>query len=231
MLENIDPHNFEYLTDGRDIYIKKDGRYIRLSIFDKHLYKLVLYGNIPILEIDGLRMQLVKDFETPLEYSQKVVKTLNIKKGEKVLDTCMGLGYTAAAAAKRNAEVTTFEISNAVVTLARLNPKNNGLFENKRIKIRKGNSFELIKDFEEGSFNCIIHDPPRLSHAGELYSSEFYHELKRVSKTNARLFHYVGNLGKRKGRDIANQVKKRLEKTGFRKIKKEEKLQGLVFRK
>ncbi len=220
-----------YFTDGKDIYLKKGEKYVRLSLFDRHFYKLSLYKGVPILEVDGLRMHLVEDFENPRQYSEGIVKHLEVKKGARVLDTCMGLGYTAMAAAEKGARVTTCEISNAVIKLAELNPHGEGLFGNKNIDIKHGNSFDLIKEFENEFFSFVIHDPPRFSHAGELYSTEFYKELYRVTKRNAKIFHYVGSLGKRKGRSIAMQVKKRLTAAGFTRIKKDERFQGLFFSK
>lgn len=232
MLDNIEiSEDAEYFTDGKDIFVKKGERYVRLSLFDKHFYKLSLYNGVPILEVDGLRMHLVEDFENPLQYSEGIVKHLGVKKGAKVLDTCMGLGYTAMAAAKKGARVTTIEISNAVIKLAELNPEGKGLFGNKNIDIKHGNSFDLIKESEDEFFSFVIHDPPRFSHAGELYSAEFYKELYRITKKSAKLFHYVGSLGKRKGRSIGMQVKKRLTAAGFARIKEDERFQGLFFSK
>ena len=221
-----------YSTDTNFIYAKKDGKEVRLDLFDTHYYKLRVYNNIPILEIDGLRMQLVKNFATPLEYAEEVVKGLQLAPKNKaaVLDTCMGLGYTAIAASKHSGVdlVVTCEISEAVLTLAKWNPFSEPLFQNNgKIRIMHGSIVDLIKHFDSETFSYIIHDPPRFSHAPELYSSEFYQELYRVCKKGGCLFHYVGSVGKKKGRHIDNEVMKRLSDSNFKRIKYVEKLQGI----
>jgi len=228
-----------YLADENFLYAQTAGGEIRLDLFAGHYYKLRPIMGVPILEIDGLRMQLVKDFKTPLEYSQEVVKGLKIaekgpaapgKGGIAVLDTCMGLGYTAIAASKSPAVklVVTCELSEAVIALAQWNPLSAPLFEKDgRIIVMTGSVAELIKDFEVGMFSFIIHDPPRFSHAPELYSLEFYRELFRVCKAGARIFHYVGSVGKGKGRRIDKEVEKRLLEAGFRSPRYSPRLQGL----
>jgi len=91
----------------------------------------------------------------------------------------------------------------------------------------KGSVAELIKSFEAGMFSYVIHDPPRFSHAPELYSLEFYRELFRVCKKGARIFHYVGSVGKGKGRRIDKEVEKRLSEAGFRGMRYSARLQGI----
>ncbi|MBU0533006.1 SAM-dependent methyltransferase [Candidatus Micrarchaeota archaeon] len=219
-----------YTTDGNFIYAEKDGISIRLDLFDRHYYKLRLYNNVPILEIDGIRMQLVKDFKTPLDYSKAVVKGLQIPKNANasLLDTCMGLGYTAIEASRQKGVklVTTCEISDAVFTLAKWNPLSETLW-NKNIVPMKGDVVEIIKNFDSSMFSFIIHDPPRFSHAPQLYSLEFYKELKRICKKQARIFNYVGSVGKKKGRNIEKEVEKKLSVAGFKNIKYVKKLQGI----
>jgi predicted methyltransferase len=223
--------NITYTTDGSFIYAEIGGDVMKLGLFDGHYYKLRPFNGIPILEIDGLRMQLVKDFSTPLDYAKEVVKGLKIpSKGSfSVLDSCMGLGYTAMEAAKRKSvkSVITCEISEAVINLAQWNPMGEPLFRDKRIVMMKGSSAELIKDFGESMFDFVIHDPPRFSHAPKLYSSEFYKELYRVCKKDARMFHYVGSVGRKKGREIEKEVEARLKEAGFRNLHYSARLQGI----
>jgi predicted methyltransferase len=216
-----------YYTD-KFLYIKKDGELQKLAIFDKHFYKLRLFNGVAVLEVDGLRMQLVRDFKTPLDYSREVVRNLKIKKSDVVLDTCMGLGYTAIEASKFARKVITCEIAEAVYTLARWNPWSAGLFSSPNIEIIMGDIAQSIKSFNERSFDIVIHDPPRFSHAPELYSTSFYQEIYRVMKKNGCLYHYVGSVGAKKGRKIEKGVKKRLELVGFRNIEYKDRLQGLV---
>jgi len=66
------------------------------------------------------------------------------------------------------------------------------------------------------SFDAILHDPPRFGTAGELYSQAFYDQLARVLKRNGKLFHYTGTPNKlTSGRDVPNEVMKRLRNAGF----------------
>ena len=225
-----------YTSDSNFLYAEKDGITMRLDLFDKHYYKLRPVNGIPILEIDGLRMQLIKDFKTPLDYAKQVVKELKIpEKGEfSILDSCMGLGYTAIQAAKFSSVklVVTCEFSPAVVTLAQWNPFSDLLFaKNTKIVLMNGNSNDLIKNFQSAMFDFVIHDPPRFSHAPELYSSAFYQELYRVCKKGARIFHYVGSVGKEKGRKIEHEVENRLKLVGFKNMRYISLLQGLIFEK
>ncbi|MFH0737981.1 MAG: SAM-dependent methyltransferase [Candidatus Micrarchaeota archaeon] len=225
-----------YLTDGDFLYAETGESTVRLDMFAGHYYKLRPINGIPILEVDGLRMQLVKDFKTPLDYSEEVAKGLKIpQKGEAtILDTCMGLGYTAIAASKRPGVklVVTCEVSEAVVNLAQWNPLSEALFQKDgKIMVMKGSAAELIKGFQDGMFSFVIHDPPRFSHAPELYSLDFYKELYRVCKPGARLFHYVGSVGKGKGRKIDAEVGKRLLVAGFKRISYSARLQGLFAEK
>ncbi|MFA6531158.1 MAG: methyltransferase domain-containing protein [Candidatus Micrarchaeia archaeon] len=223
----------DYFYTDKWIYAKKpgDAEMTKLALFDNHLYKLRLFNKIPILEIDGLRMHLVRDFKTPLDYSKEVVKKLDIGKKDDVLDTCMGLGYTAIEAAKYSAKVTTCELNPAVVALAKWNPWSDGLFSLGNIQMVQGDSADLIKGFKDKSFDVIIHDPPRFSHAPQLYSLSFYRELFRVCRKGARVFHYVGSLGENRGRVINTEVGNRLRQAGFSSIEINAKAQGLFFRK
>jgi len=220
-----------YTTDGSFIYAETEKGKARLDIFSGHYYKLRSVNGVPILEIDGLRMHLVKDFKTPLDYSKEVVKQTRLNTQDTVLDTCTGLGYTAIEASLHARKVVSCEISDAVLTLAKWNPWSEKLFNNPKIEIIQGNIFEKINEMRDSSFDAVIHDPPRFSTAGELYSLEFYLELLRVLKPGGTLFHYVGSVGKSKGRDIQGEVSKRLAEAGFGAFVLNKKLQGIFCRK
>jgi uncharacterized protein len=225
-----------YTTDGSFLYAESGSGTVRLDLFAGHYYKLRPIMGVPILEVDGLRMQLVKDFKTPLDYSKEVVKGLGIPKAGQsaVLDTCMGLGYTAIAASESQGirVVVTCEVSEAVITLAQWNPFSEPLFKKDgKIIVMKGSVAELVKGFADSMFSFVIHDPPRFTHAPELYSGSFYKELYRVCGRGARLFHYVGSLGKGKGRHIDREVGKRLSDAGFSSIRYAPRLQGFFARK
>lgn len=213
--------NFLYAWDGKSLF--------RLAIFDRHLYKLRLLSGKPVLEIDGLRMHLTKGFADVFDYSGEVVRLLRIGPSDDVLDTCTGLGYTAIAAAKRARRVVTIEKSRAVLTLAEWNPWSRELFRSGKIEIISGDAYEEVPRLR-GKFTKIIHDPPRFSHAGHLYSAEFYRRLHSASEKGALLFHYFGSLGRR-SRSISREVRSRLLESGWEVTGLHPALQGCVARR
>jgi hypothetical protein len=232
----MESRGVRYTTDQKFIYAEKDGATVRLDLFSGHYYKLRPCNGIPILEIDGLRMQLVRDFKTPLEYAKKAVAGLKIPDNGDftALDTCMGLGYTAIELSRRRSVrlVATCELSNAVITLAKWNPYSDALFEKGgKIVVMEGSVLDHARNFDSDMFDFVIHDPPRFSHAPELYSSDFYRELFRVCRKGARMFHYVGSVGKGKGRDIGKEAGKRLLAAGFRILSHDALLQGIFAQK
>ncbi len=54
--------------------------------------------------------------------------------------------------------------------------------------------------------------------AGDLYSGEFYRDLYRLLKRRGRLFHYIGDLESRSGRNVVKGVVRRLGEAGFARI-------------
>jgi predicted methyltransferase len=212
--------------DEGHIYFIKDGEVFKAAISNNGYYKLV--PTIPpTIEINGIRMHRTKDIN-PYEDTLNKINAAKVKKGEKVLDTCMGLGYTAIEAYRRGAEVITIEKNPNVLELAKINPYSEDLFKG-GIKVILGDAFDVIKGFKDGEFDVVIHDPPRFSLAGHLYSEEFYKEIFRVLKPGGRLFHYVGNPGKKyRGKDLQKGVMERLRKVGFINVKRVEGALGVV---
>ena len=199
----------------RDIFMIVDGKLFSLSISSRHFYKLVFvsWGHPPTLEIDGIHMHRIKDI-TPDKDAWMKVKLCGDLRCKRVLDTCMGLGYTAITALKMGAcNIVTVEIDENVVELARLNPWSREL-EDEKIDFRLGDIMDLIEEFEE-EFDAIIHDPPRFSLAGELYGLEFYRRLNKALKRRGKLVHYVGQPGIVRGKAIWRGVIKRLREAGF----------------
>lgn len=228
----------EYFHDDKFIFVKEGNEVFKLAVFDKNFYKLRLFKGVPVLEIDGLRMNLVKEFKSPLDYPREIAKLLfKTKTGNRkckfgsCLDTCTGLGYTAIEASRHARNVVTCEINQAVLSLAQWNPWSADLFENNQTEVIQGDISSEIKEMKSNCFDAVIHDPPRFSKAGNLYSLEFYPDLFRVMKKGARLFHYVGSVGKGKRRRIHDEVAKRLKKAGFRNVRFVKRLQGLVCNK
>ena len=148
-----------------------------------------------------------------------------------VLDTATGLGYTAIEASKTAQHVVTIELDPAVLEVARLNPWSEALFNNSKISLISGDSFEVIQGLHDGSFSRVIHDPPSFSLAGELYSGQFYQELFRVLSHKGRLFHYTGDLHSSFGRRMIPGVLRRLEQAGFSRVQPRPEAFGLVAQK
>ena len=73
-----------------------------------------------------------------------------------------------------------------------------------------------VTTIADGSFDAILHDPPRFGIAGELYSGAFYGQLARVLKRGGKLFHYTGAPNKlTSGRDVPREIMERLKQAGF----------------
>lgn len=155
----------------------------------------------PFLEIDGVKMHCTR-LAPPLREAENKALLLKIHRDDRVLDVCTGLGYSAIACARCGALVTTIELDEEVLRLARENAFSLDLFENERIKIVRGDANEEIKKFANASFDAVLHDPPRFSFAGELYSLAFYAELFRVLKPGGILFHYTGKANERTGKSV-----------------------------
>ncbi|MEN2974305.1 MAG: RsmD family RNA methyltransferase [Candidatus Caldarchaeales archaeon] len=212
----IELEKLEELTGrSRDIYLVDKDELIPVSIAGDHFYKLVLvkWGHPPTLEIDGIHMHRVKDITPDIDTRMKL-SLIGDFKCCKVLDTCTGLGYTAIESVRRGAcQVITFEIDENVLKIAHLNPWSKWL-EDSRIKIFNEDVSKGVERYRE-YFDIVIHDPPRMSLAGELYSLRFYQELFRVLKRGGRLIHYVGQPGIHSGKKILKGVMERMRMAGF----------------
>ncbi|HEY53528.1 MAG TPA: methyltransferase, partial [Caldilineae bacterium] len=137
------------------------------------LYSLMPTSGAPTMLISGIPMHRIKDTDPWRDSEQKIRAAA--PKG-RVLDTCTGLGYTAILAARRAEHVTTIELDPAVLDICRQNPWSRPLFDNPAIVQRIGDSADLLPDFEDASFDRIIHDPPMFSLAGHLYSTDYYRQ-------------------------------------------------------
>jgi predicted methyltransferase len=204
---------------GNVLYAPVEGHLVKLQVYHGRLYKLAPTGGWPALEIDGIRMHRTKGI-LPEEEAELKANSLDIMSGQKVLDICTGLGYSAQAAARRGAWVLTLEREWDVLEMASMNPCSAELFES----LGSGGVSAVVCDasryiacLPNGLFDRIMHDPPTLSMAGELYSLEFYRELRRVLKDDGVLLHYTGQPGSRyRRRDLKSGVAKRLGRAGFR---------------
>jgi predicted methyltransferase len=191
-------------------------------------YGLMPTRRAPTLNVSGIPMHRIKDTTPDRDTLEKIRAIFPIR--GPVLDTCTGLGYTAIEAARR-AEVVTVELEPIVLDIARLNPWSRLLFDNPQIKQIVGDAYEEVGDLEEEYFGCIVHDPPTLHLAGELYSSDFYAQLSRVLRVGGRLFHYIGDLASVSGANTARGVTQRLREAGFTEVRPIPQAFGLVARK
>ena len=167
----------------------------------------------PTFEIDGVKM-LPTAAESPYEDARRKVDLVAVR-GARVLDTCGGLGYYAAwCLARGAARVLSFEKNPDVRWLREMNPWSPG--PDPRIDLQAGDASIEVAGLPDGSFDAVLHDPPRFALAGELYSLSFYTELARVLRRGGRLFHYTGAPNSRsRGRDLAAEVAARLRAAGF----------------
>lgn len=171
----------------------------------------------PALLISGFLMHRVRDVP-PHEGAARMVRALGKLRG-RVLDTTTGLGYAAIAAAANASQVVTIEIEPAVSQLAQQNPWSTGLFERPNIERREGDSRQLVPTFEPSSFAAVIHDPPAVNLAGELYSAAFYAAVLRLLAPRGRFFHYVGDAESASGSRTTRGVVKRLREVGFSQVR------------
>ena len=176
-------------------------------------YKLIPTADWPTISISSVPMHKLA---SPKKDSQSKISL--IRPYGFVLDTCMGLGYTAILAQPTAHKIITFEKDDNVFALARLNPLSKALFTAKKIEIRREDVALAIRQFDDNYFDCIIHDPPTFKLAGELFSEDFYISTRRVLKEGGRFFHYTPLYKVKQGFDFPSSVKRRLKKVGFKRI-------------
>lgn len=219
----------EIARDDSVCYAVQDGAAFKIQRFSevRNLsYVLMPTQRAPTVLISGIQMHRIKDID-PWQDTLTKIRTIVPVEG-RVLDTCTGLGYTAIASAKTADEVVTIELDPNMLEMARLNPWSSPLFHQTNIRQLMGDSMERVQDFTEGSFDRILHDPPMLTRAGDLYSGEFYGYLHRVLSRGGRLYHYVGDPESRSGRNITRGVMRRLQEAGFRRVQIRPRAFGVV---
>lgn len=189
----------------------------RFSEALNRFYSLMPTQSAPTMLVSGIPMHRIKDTD-PYRDTLMKIKAVTPVMGQ-VLDTTMGLGYTATQAAKTAESVTTIELDPAVVEICRLNPWSQQLFTHPKIERRIGDAFDIVETLPEQFYSRIVHDPPMFKLAGHLYATEFYQELYRILKSKGRLFHYIGDPNSKSGRSVTKGVMRRLMDAGFRRVK------------
>jgi predicted methyltransferase len=180
----------------------------------------------PAMIIAGFPMHRIKGTD-PLRACLLMVRAIAPVRGH-VLDTATGLGYTAIEAAKTADHVTTIELDPGALDMARANPWSRGLFGNPKITQIMGDSAEVIAGFAPETFSRIMHDPPTLSLAGDLYSGAFYRHTWRVLRSDGRMFHYIGDPESRSASSTTRGVIRRLHEAGFAKVMLDREAHGVV---
>lgn len=209
-----------------------DGGIRSIQVFSETthwLRSLMATAGAPTMLVAGFPMHRIKDTD-PWQDTLKKVRAAAPLTGA-VLDTATGLGYTAIAAAGTAARVVTIELDPAGLEIARQNPWSRELFANPRIQQIVGDAFTEIQGFADGEFARVLHDPPTLSLAGELYSAAFYRQIHRVLTRSGRLFHYVGDPTSNLGKRTMAGVVRRLREAGFRRVEPHPEAFGVVAHK
>jgi uncharacterized protein len=207
------------ISNQNACYYVKDNKIFSIkgySDFTCRSFSLMPTKTAPALIVAGFPMHRIKDID-PQAAAMAMVKTIAPVRGH-ALDTATGLGYTAILAAKTAESVTTIELDTVALDMARLNPWSRDLFDNPKITRRTGDACEEIKNFAPETFACVIHDPPALSLAGDLYSGLFYKQIFRVLKPGGRAFHYIGYPASKSGARTTKGVMRRLSDAGFKKV-------------
>jgi len=188
-------------------------------------YKIIPTSDWPTFTLSSTPMHRHTNI-SPKQDTETKISVISPVNG-KVLDTCCGFGYTAIMAAQNADLVYTFERDKFVINLASYNPHSLELFTNKKIKLVEKDVNEEIGKFEKDYFDRVIHDPPTLKYSPELFSKDFYFELYRVMKKGAILYHYCPNPQKTHGNKFYEKIMNKLEETGFKEVKYNEKASGI----
>lgn len=216
---------FELIPAGEAGLLKPDKIQVFSASTRRHCSLYPTQASAPTLLIAGFPMHRIKNTD-PMQDTKAKIRAADPR--GVLLDTSMGLGYTAIESARRAQRVITLELDPAVVEVAGRNPWSRGLFSMPNIERRLGDSIELIDDFDDESFDRILHDPPTLSLAGDLYSGAYYRELFRLLKRGGRLFHYIGDLNSPSGQRTSRGVIERLGAAGFRNVSKRPEAFGVI---
>ena len=225
----------EYIQEQENACFEIDDEGVaqKINLFSDELqraYSLFPTLAAPTMLVSGITMHRIVACD-PHQDTLNKIKAFGFKLSGKVLDTTMGLGYTAIQAAQTAAHVTTIELDPTVLEICRANPWSQQLFTRDNIERHLGHCWDVIETFKDGSFDQIIHDPPMFNMAGELYSAPFYKELHRVLRNKGQLFHYIGNPNSKSGSINTRGTQRRLKEVGFKRVSARPQAFGLLASK
>ncbi len=203
------------LRKGLRVFVVEGGELVPVERRGRYYYKLMATDSAPTLEISGVKMHRTAGC-CPYAQAEAIVRAV-VRPGDRVLDSCGGLGYTAIWAARLGADrVVSIEHDLDVLEVARHNPWSEEYFFDSRIDVIPEDVTRYLKAEPSGSFDAVVHDPPHISRAWELYGRDFYFELSRVLTATGKLYHYVGEPYSRRGqKDIHAGIAERLTNVGF----------------
>jgi uncharacterized protein len=228
--ERLSWQNIEKIKKSHaNCFVIEDESIKSIQVFSEHTNRvcsLLPTKGAPSMLIAGFTMHRIIDTD-PMQDTLRKVATIAPIIGT-VLDTATGLGYTAIEAARTAQHVVTIELDPGAQQIANLNPWSQELFHNRKIEQVMGDAFEVVPTFADAYFDRIIHDPPVLSLAGELYSGVFYRQLFRILKHGGRLFHYIGDLNSKSSGTVSKGVVRRLQEAGFTRVVRRPEAYGVV---
>ena len=231
--EHLDWDAIDEITGSENgCFAIQGGQPKKIQVFSattNRLCSLMPTAGAPTMLVAGFTMHRIKDCD-PYQDSLAKVQAIGPIRGM-VLDTATGLGYTAIEAARTAVQVHTIELDPCALEIARQNPWSQALFDHPAITQHLGDCDELVETFPEEMFDRIIHDPPVISLAGNLYGAKFYGKLYRLLKTKGRLFHYVGNPENRSMMNVTRGVSDRLRTAGFSRVRPSPEAFGVVAEK
>jgi predicted methyltransferase len=226
----------EIYEDRKHCYYWDGRAFQRIQVFSEQtrlMRTLFPTASAPTMMVSGFPMHRIKGSD-PYRDTITKLNALGRLANCRLLDTATGLGYTAIEAARRGARVVTVEIDLAAVEIARLNPWSQELFEgylSERIERVVGDARDVVAQAPDRSFHAILHDPPSIQLAGELYSTDLYRGFARILRDSGRLFHYTGDPQSALGERTTRSVMRRLHEAGFSVVRRVPEAFGVVAEK
>jgi len=108
--------------------------------------------------------------------------------------------------------VVSVEFSENTIALQRYNPWSKNYLDDECIERIHGDVAEVIMEFDNGYFDCIMHDPPRFTLAEHLYGGEFLESLHNKLRSGGLLAFYTGEPYRAsKGTSFVDNLVKRLQ--------------------